>query len=89
MYKVYFNDSVNEAVELTTSATLGIAKDYINDYLKGYTLVDYEHGCTDDVFTSSDVAQLEVYEGGIIKTGEDGNSYPADPVYTSDYFYTR
>ena len=34
MYKVYFNDNVNEAVELTTSATLEIAKDYINDYLK-------------------------------------------------------
>ena len=89
MYKVYFNDDVNEAVELTTSATLESAKAYINDYLKGYTLVDDEHGCTDDIFASSAVAQLEVYDGGIIKTGEDGEPYPADPVYTSDYFYTR
>ncbi len=89
MYKVYFNDNVNEAVELTTSATLEIAKDYINDYLKGYTLVDAEHGCTDNVFASSAVAQLEVYDGAPIKTGEDGNSYPAAPVYTSDFFYTR
>lgn len=89
MYKVYFNDEVSESVELASFEKLAEAKDYINDYLKGKILVDDDHDCTDDVFCTSAVANLEIYEGDSVKLDEDGEPYPDMPIYESDYFYTR
>lgn len=89
MYKVYFNDEVNASVELASFENIEDAKCYINDYMKGEMLVDDEHGCTDDVFCTSAVAHLEIYEGDSVKLDEDGEPYPDMPIYESDYFYTR
>lgn len=89
MYKVYFNDEVNESVELASFDGLTEAKDYINDYMKDEMLVDDDHDCTDDVFCTSAVAHLEIYEGDSIKLDEDGDPYPDMPIFESAYFYTR
>ena len=44
--------------------------------------------CSDDVFHSSKVAQLLVYEGDTITFDEDGNEDFKDSVFQSPYFYT-
>ena len=82
MYQIFFNDNVNESSMIFTAKTLDDAKAWIKRELRGYTMVDENNPCSDDVFGSSKIACYEVYDGDPIVDGEF-----KDAVYVSQYFY--
>ncbi len=64
------------------------SKKWISEQLKGYTMVDEDHPCSDEEFYSSATAYYEVYDGEPVVH----NEYEPDfktPVFVSDLFYTR
>ena len=85
--QIYYDDGVNPGVCLHTCSTLEEAKGWINEQLKGYTIVDATHPCSDDLIASSRVAQYLVFDGDPITTGESGEPVLEFPVYESPYFY--
>ena len=88
MMQIYYNDGVNPTECVHTCNTLEEAKTWIGQELKGCTMVDADHQCTEDVMTSSKTALYEVYDGEPITLEEDGEPILAEPVYRSDHFYT-
>lgn len=88
MMNIYFNDDVQPSVCVHTCSTIEEAKSWINEQIKGYTMVDTDHACTEDVMTSSKTALYQVFEGEPVTTNEDGEPTFAEPIYESDYFYT-
>lgn len=88
MKQIYYNDEVNPNKCVHTCNTLEEAKEWISHELKGRTMVDDDHQCTDDVMTSSKTALYEVFDGEPILLDEDGEPILAEPIYVSDYFYT-
>lgn len=78
-YDVYYCDDVNDPVNLDTCLSLENAENYIRQEMRDVTCVDYDHVCTDDVFSSASVACYRVYK--------DMDGEP-EMVYESDYFYT-
>ena len=89
MKQIYYNDGVNPTVCLHTCNTLEEAEEWINHELKGRTMVDDDHQCTEDVMTSSKTALYEVYDGEPIILNEVGEPNFAEPLYVSDHFYTE
>ena len=89
MMTIYFNDEVNPSFCVHTCSTLEEAKGWISEQLKGYTMVDSDHACTEDVMTSSKTALYQVFDGEPITLGEDGEPNLAEPIYESNYFYTE
>lgn len=87
MYKVYYNDAVNEPSLLYTCEKLSSAFSYCAKYVNEKVLVDEEHNCSDDVFMSSAVAHLEIYDGALIKTDIQGNMSICNPIAYTEYFY--
>lgn len=85
---IYYNDGVNPSGCVHTCSTLEEAKTWINHELKGHTMVDADHQCTEDVMASSKTALYEVYDGEPITLDEDGDPNLANPVFESDCFYT-
>lgn len=89
MFEVYYVDKVNPSVCVHKCDTLKEAKKWISEQLKGYTMVDEEHPCSEDVFYSSATAYYEVYDGEpVVHT----NDYEPDfktTVFESNFFYTR
>ena len=86
---IYFYDGVQQSTCVHTSSTLEKAKKWVNKQLKGYTMVDDDHPCSDDVIASSRTAQYMVFDGEPITTDEDGELCLAEPINASDYFYTE
>lgn len=86
-YKVYFDNNC-ETVLIETFDTIEAAKAYCDERIKGATL-DELGECTDDVFYSSKVGHLEVYENAPVVEYEDGDMVCEDPLYTSPAFYTE
>ena len=72
-----------------TCNTLEEAEEWINHELKGRTLVDEDHQCTEDVMSSSKTALYEVYDGEPFILDEDGEPNLAEPFYVSVCFYTE
>ena len=89
MINIYYIDGVQPGTWVRTCNTIREAKKWVNKQLKGYTMVDDDHPCTDDVIASSRTAKFMVFDGGPITTDEDGELTFAEPIYTSDYFYTE
>lgn len=87
MINIYFNDGVQPSTCVHTCSTLEEAKQWISEQLKDYIVVDDNHKCTEDVMGTSETALYEVYKGGPITMGEDGEPILAEPIYKSDYFY--
>ena len=88
MKQIYYNDGVN-CVCVHTCSTLEEAKGWINEQLKGYTVVDDDHMCSDDVMESAKTALYEVYDGEPIIIKEHGEYSFAELIYESDHFYTE
>ena len=89
-YTVYYNDEVNEVVEVFTAESLEDCMDWINEQLEGLIPVNDEYPCTDDVMFSSNTFFYAVFERPIVDTnGSDNESdwIYNDSVYTSDYYY--
>lgn len=89
MMQIYYDDGVNPGVCLHTCSTLEEAKGWINEQLKGYTVVDDDHMCSEDVMESAKTARYVVYDGEPITLEEDGEPILAEPIYRSDHFYTE
>lgn len=82
---IYFYDGVQQSTCVHTCSTLEKAKKWVNKQLKGYTMVDDDHPCSDDVIASSKTAMYMVFDGEPLV---DGGPYFWQLVYLSDYFYT-
>ena len=89
MIYIYYTDGVNPSTFQHTCSTLEEAKGWINEQLKGYTVVDDDHMCSEDVMESAKTALYEVYDGEPITINEDGEPNLANPVYVSVCFYTE
>ena len=70
-------------------STLEAAKGWINEQLKGYTVVDDDHMCSEDVMESAKTALYVVFDGEPIIINENGEPGFEVPVYVSDLFYTE
>ena len=88
MKQIYYNDGVN-CVCVHTCSTLGEAKGWINEQLKGYTVIDDDHMCSEDVIKSAKTALYAVYDGEPVTINEEGELNLANPVYVSVCFYTE
>ena len=88
MKQIYFNDGVNLVECVHTCSTLEEAKKWISHELKGRTIVDADHQCTEDVMTSSKTGLYVVFDGEPISLDKDGEPNLAEPIYSSDHFYT-
>lgn len=71
-----------------TCSTLEEAKGWINEQLKGYTVVDDDHMCSEDVMESAKAALYEVFDGEPIVINEYGEPGFEVPIYVSSLFYT-
>ena len=89
MKQIYYNDGVNPTVCVHTCNTLEEAKEWISHELKGRTMVDDDHQCTEDVIASSKTALYEVYDGDPLFMNEHGEYSFAELIYGSDHFYTE
>ena len=89
MKQIYYDDGVNPGVCVHTCSTLEEAKGWINEQLKGYTVVDDDHMCSEDVMESAKTALYEVFDGEPIIINEYNEPGFEVPVYVSDLFYTE
>ena len=89
MKQIYYDDGVNPGVCMHTCSTLKEAKGWINEQLKGYTVVDDDHMCSEDVMESAKTALYEVFDGEPIILNGYGEPNFEVPVYVSDLFYTE
>ena len=71
-----------------TCSTLEEAKGWINEQLKGYTMVDDDHMCSEDVMESAKAAFYEVFDGEPLIISEYGEPGFEVPIYVSSLFYT-
>ena len=88
MFNIYYEDAVNPSECLHTCDSLEDAKDWISHELNGYTMVDADHPCSEDVYYTSATAKYQVYDGDPVILRDDGYEEFHDPVYESPYFYT-
>ena len=89
MIYIFFNDGVQPATCVHRCGTIEEAKKWLSDQLKGFTMVDDDHPCTEDVMTSSKTALYQVFNGYPITIGEDGGPCLKEPIFETDYFYTE
>lgn len=89
MFEIYYTDKVNPSECVHKCSTLEEAKDWISEQLKGYTIVDENHPCTDDEFYSSATAYYEVYDEEPVTLGNGFEPNFKLPEYSSNLFYTR
>ena len=85
--QIYYDDGVNPGVCLHTCSTLEEAKGWINEQLKGYTMIDDDHMCSVDVLESAKTALYEVFNEEPLIINENGEPVLEFPVYESPYFY--
>ena len=85
MMNIYYNDGVQPSTCVRTCRTLEEAKEWISEQLKGYTMVDDNHPCTDDVIASSKTAEYMVFDCEPFVAGA---PFFGQLIYVSDYFYT-
>ena len=86
MINIYFDDGVQPSTCVRTCRTIEEAKEWISEQLKGYTMVDDIHPCSDDVIASPRTAKYRVFDG---EPFVDGGPYVGNLIYESDYFYTE
>lgn len=89
MMQIYYVDGVNPGVCLHTCSTLEEAKGWINEQLKGYTVVDDDHMCSEDVMESAKTVLYVVFDGEPLIINEYNEPNFEVPVYVSDLFYTE
>ena len=89
MMQIYYDDGVNPGVCVHTCSNLEEAKEWIAHELKGRTMVDDDHMCTEDVMVSAKTALYEVFDGEPIIINEYGEPGFEVPVDVSGLFYTE
>lgn len=88
MMQIYYDDGVN-CVCVHTCSTIEEAKGWINEQLKGYTMVDDDHMCSEDVMESAKAAFYVVFDGEPIIIKEYSEPDFEIPIYVSGLFYTE
>ena len=88
MKQIYYNDGV-DCVCVHKCSTLVEAKEWIAHELKGRTMVDDDHQCSEDVLASAKTALYEVYDGEPLIMKEHGEYSFAELLFVSDHFYTE
>ena len=89
MMQIYYDDGVNPGVCVHTCSTIEEAKGWINEQLKGYTMVDDDHMCSEDVMGSAKAAFYVVFDEEPLIINEYGEPDFEIPVYVSGLFYTE
>ena len=89
MMQIYYDDGVNPGICMHTCSTLDEAKVWINEQLKGYTVVDDDHMCSVDENETAKAAFYEVFDGDPLIINEYGEPDFEVPIYVSDLFYTE
>ena len=89
MMQIYYADGVNPSTCQHTCSTLKEAKKWINEQLKGYTVVDDDHMCSEDVMESAKTAFYAVFDGDPVTFDENGEEVFHEPIYASQYFYNN
>ena len=87
--QIYYDDGVNPGVCMHTCSTLEEAKGWIKEQLKGYTVLDNDHMCSEDVMESAKTALYEVFSEEPIIINEYGQPSFEVPIYVSSLFYTE
>ena len=87
--QIYYDDGVNQGICLHTCSTLEEAKGWIKEQLKGYTVVDDDHMCSEDVMESAKTALYVVFDGEPIIINEYNEPGFEVPVYVSSLFFTE
>lgn len=82
-YIVYYNDDVNEPVDMFSADTIAECKEWINEQIEGLTPVTEQYD--ERVVNTSKTFQYEVYEGEMI-TEINGVAVYSDLCYSSDYY---
>lgn len=82
-YIVYYNDDVNEPVDMFSADTIAECKEWINEQIEGFTPVTEQYD--ERVVNTSKTFQYEVYEGEMI-TEINGVAVYSDLCYSSDYY---
>ena len=85
MMNIYYNDGDQPSNCVRTCRTIEEAKEWISEQLKGYTMVDDNHPCTDDVIASSKTAEYMVFDCEPFVAGA---PFFGQLIYVSDYIYT-
>ena len=82
-YIVYYNDDVNEPVDMFSADTIAECKEWINEQIEGLTPVTEQYD--ERVVNTSKTFQYGVYEGEMI-TEINGVAVYSDLCYSSDYY---
>lgn len=82
-YIVYYNDDVNEPVDMFSADTIAECKEWINEQIEGLTPVTEQYD--ERVVNTSKTFQYEVYEGEMI-TEVNGVAVYSNLCYSSDYY---
>lgn len=85
-YHVWYNDDVNESVEVYSADTLEECKQWIDETTKHAE--KFQDGDSEYLLSTSRTYEYEVFHGNKYIPVEDACPDVADPVYLSDYFYT-
>ena len=85
---IYYDNGVEPFSCVHTCSTLEEAKVWIAHELKGRTMVDDDHQCSEVVMASAKTALYEVFDGDTVTINEKGELALAIPVFSSDYFYS-
>ena len=88
MMQIYYDDGVNPGVCVHTCSNLEEAKEWIAHELKGRTMVDDDHMCSEDVMESAKAAFYGVFDEEPIIINENGEPGIEVPVYVSVLFFT-
>lgn len=91
-YNIYFNDDVNSMALVANENSFEDAKAWVDEDLNNRVMLDEDHPCSDDVYSSAAVAHYEIYKGepGIIKgEPDDAEAEYNEPVYISEEFYVN
>lgn len=87
-YNVYYNDGVNEIVEVYAANTLDECKQWISDQLGKKEPVGEHEQRADLGVSFADTFLYDVYDRPIIEVVDDEDIFN-DPVYSSDYYYRK
>ncbi len=84
IYKVYFNDNVNEPTLMGEYDNLDEAITFADTFVKSDNLVQDTDNV--DVHATASTARIEVYEGDMIKEA-DVEAELQEPTHVTAYFY--
>ena len=91
MYNVYYNNGVESGILMYSTSVKEDAIEWAEREIKDKVKVDNEHSCSEEMFQTSRIAYLEVYDGEFADFDEDDVEFENpkfnDPIYQTSYYY--